>query len=49
MDGDLGGTWRKSSNLFFHDQSFGVGLGLPAVEQILEQHGGGSAPEKVRE
>ena len=25
----------------FTTKSFGVGLGVPAVEKILEQHGGG--------
>jgi signal transduction histidine kinase len=31
----------------FTTKSFGVGLGLPAVEQILEQHGGGLRVESA--
>jgi signal transduction histidine kinase len=32
---------KKIFEPLFTTKSFGVGLGLPAVEQILEQHGGG--------
>lgn len=32
---------KKILEPLFTTKSFGVGLGLPAIEQILEQHGGG--------
>jgi signal transduction histidine kinase len=32
---------QKILEPLFTTKSFGVGLGLPAVEKILEQHGGG--------
>ena len=34
-------TLSKIMEPLFTTKSFGVGLGLPAVEKILEQHGGG--------
>ena len=34
-------TLEKIWEPLFSTKSFGVGLGLPTVKQIMEQHGGG--------
>ena len=35
-----GGPWQRLFEPLFSTKSFGVGLGLPTVKQIMEQHGG---------